>query len=109
MADNYVIFKIILFVKKKLQQLDNAFGKRRNVTFFYGNERKPALVKFMYFSFPKLKYLFLYRYFVLEICIYFYGLVKAASEDKSFEIIFNFVSNSFDNKWTHQIHFGYLW
>ena len=34
MADNYVIFKIILFVKKKLQQLDNAFGKRRNVTFF---------------------------------------------------------------------------
>ena len=39
----------------------------------------------------KLRYLFLYRYFVLEICLKFYGLVKTAYGDKPFEIGFNFV------------------
>ena len=57
-------------------------------------------------TFLKLRYLFLYRYFVLEIRINFYGLVKAAYGGKSFEIGFKF--NSFDNNWTHQIHFEYF-
>ena len=34
-------------------------------------------------TFLRLRYLFLYRYFVLEICLNFYGLVKAAYGDKS--------------------------
>ena len=42
-------------------------------------------------TFVKLRSLFLYMYFVLEICINFYGLVKAAYGGKSFEIGFNFV------------------
>ena len=41
-------------------------------------------------TFLRLRYLFLYRYFVLEICLNFYGLVKAAYGDKSCEIGFNF-------------------
>ena len=41
-------------------------------------------------TFLKPRYLFLYRYFVLEICLNFYGLVNAAYGDKSFEIDFNF-------------------
>ena len=40
-------------------------------------------------TFLKPRYLFLYRYFVLEICLNFYGLVNAAYGDKSFG--FNFV------------------
>ena len=42
-------------------------------------------------TFLKPRYLFLYRHFVLEICLNFYGLVNAAYGDKSFEIGFNFV------------------
>ena len=42
-------------------------------------------------TFLKLRYLFLYRYFVLEICQNFYDLVNAAYRDKSFEIGFSFV------------------
>ena len=42
-------------------------------------------------TFLKLRYLFLYRYFVLEIRINFYGLVKAAYGGKSFEIGFKLI------------------
>ena len=42
-------------------------------------------------TFLKLRYLFLYRYFVWEICLNFYGLVQAAYGDKSYEIGFNFI------------------
>ena len=42
-------------------------------------------------TFLKVRYLFLYRYFLLEVCLNFYGLVNKAHGDKSFEIGFNFV------------------
>ena len=42
-------------------------------------------------TFLKLRYLFLYRHFVLEICLNFYGLVKAAHGDKTIQIGFNFI------------------
>ena len=58
-------------------------------------------------NFLKLRYLFLYRYFVFEICLNHYGLVKAAHAEKTFEIGLIFF-NSFDNNWTHQIHFEYF-
>ena len=58
--------------------------------------------------FLKLRYLFLYRYFVLEMYLNFYGLVKTPYGHKSFEIRFNFCFNSFDNNWTHQINFEYF-
>ena len=41
-------------------------------------------------TFLKLRYLFLYRYFVSEICLNFYGLVKAAYEGKYVKISFSF-------------------
>ena len=41
-------------------------------------------------TFLKVRCLFLYRYFVLEVCLNFYGLVNAAHGDKSFEVGFNF-------------------
>ena len=42
-------------------------------------------------TFLKVRYLFLYKYFLLEVCPNFYGLVNKAHGDKSFEIGFNFV------------------